>query len=316
MFKLLSCPFLSSHLLFAPCSTFLSIIPGDSVLLAGIQQEIVSFFLHFFIQEKHKNSNLQPQWENTALSSSFVPHRATFPHPVPIPELFFLDQEDSSHQAGSSFGVRCAPSCSVWGCCLRGKGVVYSQGVLDTELVLLVPVPLLVCVPTIHKHTRGVTPHFLLKCGNFCDFTGISLRWPPAFGFISLFILFFALFLICRRAGVSQGHKLCGNFAPQERTFPCQQLFPITPSLPFPEEEDGSWFPTQPFKCLEVDSVELSCLGWNYFINLKMKLLKAFMGLEMCGLKSPGFGYWCVKNLCVGPRWQPGNNRNKLIKVK
>lgn len=40
---------------------------------------------------------------------------------------------------------------------------MYSWDVLDNELVLLVPVPLLVCVPSIHKQTRGAAPHFLLK---------------------------------------------------------------------------------------------------------------------------------------------------------
>lgn len=53
---------------------------------------------------------------------------------------------------------------------------MYSQDVLDNELVLLVPVPLLVCVPSIHKEPRGAAPHFLLKCGNFCDFTEVSLH--------------------------------------------------------------------------------------------------------------------------------------------
>lgn len=101
---------------------------------------------------------------------------------VPIPMLF-LDKEDSFHHSwvnpaklAAGFGVISVPSWFVWGCPFRGDGAAYSQDVLDSELVLLVPVPLLVCVPSIHKQTRGATPHFLLKWGNFCDFTEIPLH--------------------------------------------------------------------------------------------------------------------------------------------
>lgn len=161
----------------------------------------------------------------------------TFPHPVPIPELVFLDEEDSSHQqlgdpirAGSSFGVRSAPS---W---FSGIGVVYSWDVLDNELSrTLVPIPLLVCVPSIHQQTRGAAAHFLLKCGNFSDFTEnlsalTSHLQPVAF---SLFILSLALFLVWRRAGISRGQRTLWQFCPTKEHFPVSSSFPSLLPCPF-----------------------------------------------------------------------------------
>lgn len=151
------------------------------MLLAGIQQEIVFFSPFFFLFKESTKASIFSDNGQTLLCPT-QSHVSMSLCSVSIP-MFFLDKEDSSHQSwvnpaklAAGFGVKSVPSWFVWGCSFRGDGVVYSQDVLDDELVLLVPVPLLVCVPSIHKQTGGATPHFLLKCGNFCDFTEIPLH--------------------------------------------------------------------------------------------------------------------------------------------
>lgn len=82
------------------------------------------------------------------------------------------------------------------------------------------PCPTAALVPSVHKHTRGATPHFNLKHGNFCDFTEISLHWPPTFSFW-LFLFLSSPWLLSWFAEEqnSEGQTLCGSFALQERTF-------------------------------------------------------------------------------------------------
>lgn len=202
----------------------------------------------------------------------------------------FLDQEEQQGWINPGWQLFWGEICTqllCLGLLFQGEWGCYSQDVLDNGLVLLVPIPLLLCVPSIHKQTTGAMPHFLLKRGNFCDFTEISLHWPPTFSFLasSLLILFLALLLICRRAGVSQGQRTRWQFCPTGKNISLSAAVSHHSFPALSKEEGWKLFPTQPFKCLEVDSVELGCLGWYYFINPKMELLKAFVRPEMRALK-------------------------------
>lgn len=195
----------------------------------------------------------------------------------------------------SCSGVRSAPCWFVWA---SGN----AQDVLDTELVLLVPVPLLLWFP-VSINTPEEQHHILFSNMEIPVISQKPLCIdlpPPAFGFFSFYPLLGSSPDLQKSRNVSRTKNSVAILPHGKEHFPGSR-FPIPPALPLPKEEVEISFLLSPSSAWTL--IQWNWAAWDEIILFiqKWNFLKGFVGLEMCGLKSPGFGYWCVK-LCV---WHP-----------
>lgn len=300
MCKLLSCPFPSSHLQLAPCSIFPSIIPGDSVLSAGLQQDIV-FLLHFFYSRKGQN----------------FPFSVTVGEYCPVLQLCPTQSHTSTPCARSNvvFGQRgLFPPAAGWiqpswqlflGWNLHPAGL--SGAALSGGMGLCVPRMfwtmnwfywfLSHCWFVFPVSTNRQEEQHHISCSNVeISVISLCIDLPPsALGFFS-FYPFLGSFPDSQKSrNLSRTKDSVAILPLRKEHFPVSSCFPSLLPCPFQRRrlEIGS--------LLSLSSAwrltQWNWTAWGEIVSLiqKMKLLKAFLGLEMCGLKSPVFGYWCVK---------------------
>lgn len=271
------------------------------MLLAGIQQE--SLFSSFFlIQGKHKSFHFH--WMG---KHCFVPHRATFPCPCVLLCPFqccFWTKRTLPTTAGWI-----QPSWQLvlgWYLCPAGL----SGAALSGGMGLYIP-RMFWTVNWFYwflSHCWFVFPVSInrpeeqhhISCWNgeisVLSQKSLCIDLPPsALGFFSFYPFLGSFPDLQKSRNLSRPKDSVAISPHRKEHFPVSSCFPSLLPCPFQRRRLEAAFLLSLFKCLKVGSVELSCLGCSYFINTKMKLLKAFMGLEMCGLKSPGFGCWYVK---------------------
>lgn len=287
------------------------------MLLAGIQQEIVFFSPFFFYSRKAQKL----PFSVTMGKHCFVPHRATFPRPcVLCPfQCFFWTKRTLPTRAG--WIQPSWPLVLGWNLCpaaLSGAALSGGMGL---------------CIPRMFwtmnwfywflSHCWFVFPVSINRpeeqhhssCWNV-EISVISQKSlcidppPSALGFFSFYPFLGSFPDFQKSRNLSRLKDSVAILPHKKEHFPVSSCFPSLLPCPFQRRRLEVGFLLSLFKCLQVDSVELSCLGWNYFIDTKMKLLKAFVGLEKSWI-------WVLvcKTFYVAPRLQPGNHRNKLIKL-